>query len=95
MSITPDQVRHVAKLARLDLSEDEVVMYTSQLDRILEYMEILNKLDTANVEPTAQVTGLVNVSRDDQVILSSNRDELLGTTQLPVQDNQIRVHSVF
>ena len=95
MSLSTDQVRHVAQLARLSLTEEEVVLYANQLSRILEYMTVLNELDTSDVEATAQVTGLQNVQREDAISAYTARDELLECTKLPIQDHQIRVHPVF
>lgn len=95
MKLSQDQVRHVAKLARLSLTEAEVQMYALQLSRVLEYMDILNELDTSDVEPTAQVTGLVNIEKNDDVALYVSREELLRCTNLPVENHQIRVKSIF
>ena len=63
--ITEQQVRHVAKLARLNLSDNEIQIFTRQLGDILEYVEKLNELDTENVEPTAHAAPLRNVFRED------------------------------
>ena len=66
MKITKKDVEHVARLARLALSEDEKERYTAQLESILEYIDTLNKLDTANVPPTSHVLPLSNVWREDK-----------------------------
>ncbi len=65
MKITKQEVEHVAALARLDLSEQDKAMLTSQLSDILTYVEKLNELDTKGVEPTAHVLDIKNVMRDD------------------------------
>ena len=65
--ITKDQVLKLAQLARLKLTEAEVDKYTSELDSILEYVSLLDEADTEGLEPTSQVTGLVNVFREDKV----------------------------
>ena len=67
MEITLKEVEQVAKLARLDLSEDEKAIFTRQLSAILSYMDQLKTLDTGGVEPTATVLPTDNVFRDDQV----------------------------
>ena len=59
--ITEKEVRHVAKLARIALTDEEVKKFTSQLSKVLGYMEILNEVDTSKVLETSQVTGLKNV----------------------------------
>lgn len=56
----------VAKLANLPLTSAEEKKFGKQLASILDYMEVLNKVDTSNVEPTSQVTGLKNVMREDE-----------------------------
>jgi aspartyl-tRNA(Asn)/glutamyl-tRNA(Gln) amidotransferase subunit C len=63
--IDRDQVLHVAKLARLKLSGDEVDRMASELSTILEHVETMNELDLDGVEPTSHVVDLTNVLRDD------------------------------
>ncbi len=65
--ITIDQVRDVAKLARLDLPADRLGKLTGQLESILEYVAKIGQVDTAGVEPTAHALPLHNVLRDDVV----------------------------
>lgn len=65
MSLTDDDVRHVATLARLGLEDAERRQLAGQLDVILEHISRLNAVDTSSVAETAQVSGLVNVWRDD------------------------------
>jgi aspartyl-tRNA(Asn)/glutamyl-tRNA(Gln) amidotransferase subunit C len=65
MKITKQEVEHVAKLARLELSDTEKEMLTDQLSNILTYVEQLNELDTRGVEPTSHVLDINNVMRDD------------------------------
>ena len=77
MAITKKDVEYVARLARLKLSEEEKKHFTSQLRRIVDYVEKLNELDTANVEPTAHVLPLKNVTRKDEVNPSIKREVIL------------------
>ncbi len=95
MKITKDQVRHVAKLARLSLDEDEVEVFSKQLSAVFEYMECLNEVDTDDVEPTSQVTGLTNVYREDEVKKGDDPAALLACTELPVEKDQIKVKPVL
>jgi len=67
MSVTPDEVRHIAKLARLRLSAAEEDAMAIQLSQILDYIEQLNELDTEGVEPMSHVLDLVNATREDEV----------------------------
>ncbi len=76
--ITRQEVRHVALLARLDLSESEEERMTGQMNGILEYMDKLNELDTKNVEPTTHAILLQNVFRPDLVTRSLDRKKSLA-----------------
>ncbi|MFZ5775123.1 MAG: Asp-tRNA(Asn)/Glu-tRNA(Gln) amidotransferase subunit GatC [Thermodesulfobacteriota bacterium] len=67
MKITPEEVAYVARLARLELSPDEVEKTTAQLDRILGYVEKLGELDTSGVEPTSHALAARNAFRPDEV----------------------------
>lgn len=93
MSLTPDQVRHIAKLARLTLTDEEITRFTKDLAGIFTLIEQLGAVDTSSVEPTAQVTGLSNVSRPDDVTVRSSPDALLGTSPLPIREHQIETPS--
>jgi aspartyl-tRNA(Asn)/glutamyl-tRNA(Gln) amidotransferase subunit C len=66
MAITRDEVLHVARLARLELSEDEVAKFTEQLSAILEAVAKVSELDLADVEPTAHPLDVVNVWAEDE-----------------------------
>ena len=63
--IDRDQVLHVARLARLELSEEEIARMPPELSKILEHVETMNEIDLEGVEPTSHVVDLVNVLRDD------------------------------
>ena len=90
-ALTKDQVLHIAKLARLTLTSDEVNKMTKELSSILTYVDMLSEVPTEGVEPTAQVTGLVNSLRDDVVIPSEAKpDDLLGCSPLPITEHQIQ-----
>ena len=67
MSLSEEQVKHVAKLASLSLTEDEVSKVQGQLNEILDYIGKLDQLDTRGIESTSHVHGLVNNFRDDVV----------------------------
>ncbi len=85
MKITPKDVAHVALLSRLEIPEDQVEKVTGQLNAILEYAEMLNKVNTDGVEPTAHVIPLSNVMREDEVEVSLARE--LALANAPEQDN--------
>ena len=78
MKITTQEVEHVARLARLELNEQEKEKMRAQLDSILSYIDTLNELDTSGVEPTSHVRPLTNVFREDEVRPSLSQEEALA-----------------
>ncbi len=78
MEISNEQVEHVAKLARLEVSEDEKAMFARQLSAILTYMDQLKEVDTEGVEPTATVLPTENVWREDAVKPSLTQEQALA-----------------
>lgn len=77
MAITKEEVHKLAQLARLTVKPDEEERYAETISAVLEYMTILNEVDTTGVEETAQVTGLHNVVRADEVKPSPLADALV------------------
>ena len=92
--ITSSDVVHVARLARLDLSEEEINLYTHQLRDVLEYAAAVAALDTTGVPPTAHPLPLTNVLRDDEPQPSLNRDEVLAMAP-EVEDGRFRVPRIL
>ena len=78
MEISKEQVEHVAKLARLEVSENEKAMFARQLSAILTYMDQLKEVDTEGVEPTATVLPTENVFREDAVKPSLTQERALA-----------------
>ncbi len=75
--INSDDVRKVSKLARLELPEELIETYTDQLEKILEYVAQLEKIDTNNVPPTTRAVEVVNVLREDNIEPTNIREELI------------------
>ncbi|MGD6830549.1 Asp-tRNA(Asn)/Glu-tRNA(Gln) amidotransferase subunit GatC [Sutcliffiella halmapala] len=92
--ISEDQVKHVAHLARLAISEEEAVMFTSQLDAIISFAEQLNELDTDHVQPTTHVLPMKNVMREDVAKEGLPVDEVLKNAP-DHKNGQIRVPSII
>jgi aspartyl-tRNA(Asn)/glutamyl-tRNA(Gln) amidotransferase subunit C len=92
--LTVKEVEHIAKLSRLDLSEAEKEKFANQLSGVLEYVEQLNEVDTKDIEPTAQVTGLSNIFVPDQITNPDSQFELLNNA--PETDGtSIKIPAVF
>lgn len=66
MELSHNEVRRIAELAKLELTDDEVALYAGQLSSILQYFERLQQVDTSHIEPTASVLPLRNVFREDK-----------------------------
>lgn len=92
--LTKEDVQHVADLARLSFSEEELETFTQQLDDIIGFAEQLNELDTENVEPTTHVLEMSNVLRDDESWEWLTREEALKNAP-EKQDGQVKVPSVL
>ena len=78
MSVTPDQVRHIANLARIAMSEEEIERLVPELNNILGWVEQLGEVDTAGVEPLATVIEQKLRLRDDKVTEGDCRDQILA-----------------
>ncbi|GAA0137316.1 Asp-tRNA(Asn)/Glu-tRNA(Gln) amidotransferase subunit GatC [Paenibacillus sp. YSY-4.3] len=94
MSIEIKDVEHVARLARLNLTDEEREMFTEQLNAILQYAEKLNELDTEGVEPTTHVLRLNNVMRDDVVAESLTQEKVFRNAP-EEEDGQFKVPAVL
>lgn len=89
--LSRDDVLKLARLARLDLTEEEIELFRTQIDDILDYVEQLKNVDVAGLSPTTQVTGLKNVMRDDEVVDYGVSPEELLRLAPQSQDGQIKV----
>ena len=78
MKITRAEVEHVARLARLGLSDEEQETFTGQMDAILAYVDKLNELDTSGIVPTAHAVPMENAFRDDEMTPSIGIDNALA-----------------
>lgn len=83
--ISIEDVEHVAKLARLALTDEEKVIYAKQLARIIENFNELKEVDTEGVEPFTHALPITNVMREDEIVTPPGRDVLLKTA--PAAEN--------
>ena len=86
MRITTEMVDYISQLSRLSLPEEEKEAMTAQLERIVDYMDVLNQLDTADIEPMSHVFPLKNVLRPDTVEPSFARPTLLQNAPVPDEE---------
>ena len=94
MKLSHDQVRSIARLARLSLSEEELEKFSHQLSSILENFEILKQVDTAGVPPRTHAIGQRTVLRKDDVADSCSRDEILSNAP-DQEEGCFRVQSIL
>ena len=94
MSLSREEVLHIAQLARVGLSEEDVAKFQEQLSEILDHFEALKALDTEGVEPTSHPLSLESVMRPDEVRPSLPREEVLANAPLADAD-AFRVRAVL
>ena len=94
MELSHDAVRWIAELAKLELSNEEVVLYAGQLSNILQHFQRLQELDTSHIEPTASVLPLRNVWRPDAAAAPLSPEEVIANAP-DATDNQFRVSAVL
>ncbi|ELK44393.1 Asp-tRNA(Asn)/Glu-tRNA(Gln) amidotransferase subunit GatC [Halobacillus sp. ACCC02827] len=92
--ISKEEVKHVANLARLAITDEEATTFSKQLDDIITYAEQLNELDTTGVEPTTHVLDLKNVLRKDEPKKWITQEEALKNAP-DHQDGQFKVPSIL
>lgn len=94
MELSHEEVRKIAELAKLELTDEEVALYAGQLSHVLDYFNRLQELDTAHIPPTASVLPLTNVMRPDEPALPLSPEDVVANAPDAV-DNQFRVNAVF
>lgn len=90
MKITDEIIDYVSSLARLDLNSEEKTKIKGEIEKIIDYMDVLNTLDTTDVEPISHVLPTTNVFREDVALPSVDRDEILSNAP-EVDDGAFRV----
>jgi aspartyl-tRNA(Asn)/glutamyl-tRNA(Gln) amidotransferase subunit C len=94
LRITTEEVRHIATLARVGMTDDEVERMRDQMSNILEQFDVLSQVDTSGVESTGSLTGSNTAMRDDQVEPSADREDVLSNAPRREGD-LIRVRAVL
>jgi aspartyl-tRNA(Asn)/glutamyl-tRNA(Gln) amidotransferase subunit C len=93
--LTRDDVIHLAALAKLELTDSEIERFTGDISRILDYVEQLQAVDISGLEPTSQVTGLLDVERIDEIRTYGYEARSLLDNVPEVEANQIKVRRVL
>lgn len=92
--LTSEEVIKIAKLARIALTDEEVEKFQKDLSAVLDFVDELKKVDTSGVDEVFEVTGLVNVQRDDRVIVAENHEAILS--QAPeIKDGFYKVKAIL
>lgn len=94
MSLSREQVQHVARLARVGLTDEDVARFSHQLSDVLDYFERLSRVDTEDVPPTSHTLPLHNIMREDEPQPAFDVDTILANTP-EVEDNRIRVRAIL
>lgn len=92
--LSKEEVKHVAHLARLAITDEEAEKFADQLGKITDFAQTLNELDTTNVEPTSHVLPIVNVMREDVAQEGLNRDVMMLNVKEQV-DGQVKVPPIL
>lgn len=93
-SLTNEDVKHIAKLANLTLSDSEIEKFKDQLSKVVEYIHSLSSVDVTGVKPIAQITGLENVYRNDEPSPSFTQEEALSNAK-STENGFIKVKAIF
>ncbi len=91
--ISKEDVKHVAKLARLELTEEETEKYSKQLGEILKYVEQMNEVDTTGIEPMPHAIPVYNVMREDIVKYDNTKEEMMANAPFE-EDGFFRVPKI-
>jgi len=94
MKVDKKTVEHVAKLARLGLTDEEKERFAGQLSKIIEFAETINKLDTENVPPTSHAIPMKNVMREDKVHIFAHTNAILNIAP-EKEDNMFKVPRIL
>jgi aspartyl-tRNA(Asn)/glutamyl-tRNA(Gln) amidotransferase subunit C len=92
--LTAEEVKKVALLARIELSDEEVEKFRKDLSMVLDYVEELKQVDTEGLEIVSQVTGLQNVQREDVAVVADNLDEILANAP-ETKDRYYKVKAIL
>ena len=93
--ITTDEVRHIAKLSKIKLTDADVEKFTGQLGNILDFFAQLQEVNTDDVAETSQVTGLENVYRKDEIEITENIGAYLNEAPHEIEEDMIKIPKIM
>ena len=94
MKLTSEEVRYIALLARVGMTDDEIELMRDQMSHILENFDVLNQVDTEGIEPTGHSVDIDTVTREDEVARSFPKEDVLANAPSR-EDDFIRVRAVL
>lgn len=89
-----DTVRHIAKLCRLYITDQEATQYSIDLPKILHHIDVMNEVDTSKTAMTTQTSGKINSFREDIIKPFNDIDGLLKHTKMPIKEHMIAIPKV-
>jgi aspartyl-tRNA(Asn)/glutamyl-tRNA(Gln) amidotransferase subunit C len=92
--LTAEEVKKIALLARIELSDAEVEKFRKDLSTVLDYVEELKQVDTEGLEIVSQVTGLQNVQREDAPVVADNREDIMANAP-EIKDGYYKVKAIL
>lgn len=95
MQLSKEEIQHIAELSRLNLSAEEEEKYRNQLGSILDYVKMLEEVKTKGIEPTAQVSGLMDVFREDEVRPWNLEETIASLSQGEQENGSLKVKRVL
>ncbi|MHB8903795.1 MAG: Asp-tRNA(Asn)/Glu-tRNA(Gln) amidotransferase subunit GatC [Patescibacteria group bacterium] len=95
MPITKEEIKHIAELSRLKLSDEEMLKLGADLSSILDYIEKLKEVDTRKVTETAQVSGLSDVWREDEIKNWDREEVIASLNQGELENDQLKVKRIL
>ena len=96
MQLSREEIQHIADLARLKLSDEEIKIYGEQLSHVLSYIDQLKEVKTTGVEPTAQVAEIKNIFRDDEIVSWDKEEIDNALEQSPAKEKkQVKVKRIL
>lgn len=93
--VTPKQIQKIAELSKIKLKEGDEARFSKDLASIIDFFSVLEEVNTENVVPTSQVTGLLNVTKSDEIEMCSYEKELVECTPHQTENNSVKIPKIM